>query len=391
MRDWADKIRGGDVRALARAISAVENRRPEAVPLLREVLPFTGRARVIGVTGAPGVGKSTLVDGLIRGFRAQDRTVGVLAIDPSSPLTGGAVLGDRVRMEKHHADPGVFIRSMASRGAPGGLAAAAGEAALLLDAAGKDIVLIETLGVGQDETGVAGLAGVTLLVLAPGFGDQVQALKAGVMEIASLFVVNKADMPGSAALEAEIREMVEMAGGASASRPRVLRAVATTGEGIEELLAAIDALDAPAGIRVPPPLAGAETFAVDHLGIAVRSIDEALRFYRDKLGMTVATRENIPEERVTVVMLPAGQTSLELLEATAPDSVIARFIDRRGEGLHHVALRVSNLDAAVARLQAAGARLINPPREGAGGRKYVFIHPASTGGVLLELVQDQES
>ena len=232
-----ERILSGDARAVARAASAVENRRPEALALMKELFPHTGRALMAGVTGAPGAGKSTLVDRLAEALRAEGRTVGVLAVDPSSPFTGGAILGDRIRMQRHHADPGVFIRSMASRGSLGGLAAATTDLALLLDAAGKDVVLIETVGVGQDEVDVARLADVTIVVLAPGMGDDVQALKAGIMEIADIFAINKADRPGADALEREVRAMLSLAGRASEGQPPVVKVVATEGTGAGELLA----------------------------------------------------------------------------------------------------------------------------------------------------------
>src|SRR5690349_18001660 len=187
------QIAGGDVRAMARAATAIENRAPESAKLLRELAPRAGRAIVAGITGPPGAGKSTLVDALARAIRREGKTVGILAVDPTSRVSGGAILGDRIRMQAHHGDPGVFIRSMATRGAAGGLARSTADLALLLDASGKDYVLIETVGVGQDEVEVASVADVTVLVLIPGMGDDVQAIKAGIMEIADIFVINKAD------------------------------------------------------------------------------------------------------------------------------------------------------------------------------------------------------
>src|SRR5580692_1461783 len=201
----AAQIVNGDVRSLARAATWIENRRPEAEALLRELFPRTGRAMILGVTGSPGAGKSTLGDQLIEKLRAEGKTVGVIAVDPTSPYTGGAILGDRIRMQRHHADPGVFIRSMATRGWLGGLAATTTDLTLLLDAAGKDVGLVETVGVGQDEVEIARLADVTVVVLVPGMGDDVQALKAGIMEIADVFVINKSDREGADALEGELK------------------------------------------------------------------------------------------------------------------------------------------------------------------------------------------
>jgi LAO/AO transport system kinase len=239
MRDWAEQIAAGDARALARAATAVENRRPESKELLRELFPRTGRAAVLGVTGPPGAGKSTLVDQLARALRQAGKQVGIIAVDPTSPFSGGAILGDRIRMQGHHGDPGVFIRSMATRGSLGGLAAATTDVALLLDAAGKDYVLIETVGVGQHEAEIASLAGVTLVVLVPGMGDDVQAMKAGIMEIADIFVINKADREGADRLEREIRATLGLAERTGGWMPPVVRTVATEGRGIEEVLHAV--------------------------------------------------------------------------------------------------------------------------------------------------------
>ena len=206
MNSWAAKIREGDLRALARAATGIENRDPQALDALRELAPFAGRARLAGITGPPGAGKSTLVDALAAAIRRQGKTVGIIAVDPTSPVSGGSVLGDRIRMQRHHGDPGVFIRSTATRGASGGLARSTEDLARLMDASGKDFVLIETVGVGQGEVDIAGFAQVTVVVLAPGMGDDVQALKAGLMEVADIFVVNKADRPGADRAEREFAQ-----------------------------------------------------------------------------------------------------------------------------------------------------------------------------------------
>ena len=247
MTAWSEKILSGDPRALARAATAIENRSAAAESLLKELFPHTGRASVIGLTGAPGAGKSTLTDGLIHELRREDKAVGVLAVDPTSPYTGGAFLGDRIRMLSHHADPRVFIRSMATRGQLGGLAAATTDMTLLLDAAGKEVVLIETVGVGQDEVEIAKLADVTVLVLVPGMGDDVQAIKAGVMEIADVFVINKADQPGGGAdrLEREILALQSLSTGPTDGFLQIVRTVATEGQGIGETLAAIRSFPRP--------------------------------------------------------------------------------------------------------------------------------------------------
>lgn len=236
---WAARIRAGDVRALSRAITAIENRDPSARDLLARLFPETGAAYLIGCTGAPGTGKSTLVDRLATHYRHANEAVGVIAVDPTSPYTGGAILGDRIRMQGHAGDSGIFIRSMATRGRLGGLSAATADAALLLDAAGKRIVLIETVGVGQDEVDVVRLADCTIVLLVPGLGDDVQSMKAGLMEIADIFVINKSDHDGADRLEQQISATLDLAPDITAWRPPIVHTVASEGRGVEELATAI--------------------------------------------------------------------------------------------------------------------------------------------------------
>jgi LAO/AO transport system kinase len=461
----ADRVRSGDVRALARAISLVEDGAPAGGALLRELFAHTGRAWLVGVTGPPGAGKSTLVDGLVRLARERQQTVGVLAVDPTSPFTGGAILGDRVRMQAHAGDAGVYIRSMATRGHLGGLARATSDAALVLDAAGRDLVVIETVGVGQDEIDIVRTADVSVVALVPGTGDDVQALKAGIMEIADIFVVNKADREGADRMAAAIEAVLSLhTYGPDDWRPPVLLTEATTGRGLPDLVAAIDRFRAYAGPNQPArrasraawrvrerlaerfvqhvethvlqagelsaladriaardldpysavdeilerawgeaqrrrsagaqersvrePGAGGREPALDHVGIAVSDIEAAIAFYRDALGLEVEAPEEVSSQRVRAHFIPAGQAALELLEGTTDDSLIARFVARRGPGLHHVTLRVDDIHAALARLKARGVRLIDEaPRPGAHGSLVAFIHPASAHGVLVELKQ----
>ncbi len=237
--NWAEQVRAGEVRAISRAITAIENREVEAEELLRNLFPFTGHAYLIGVTGAPGTGKSTLVDRLAAYYRRQQKTVGIIAVDPSSAFTGGAILGDRIRMQGHATDAGIYIRSMATRGFLGGLARATGDVALLLDAAGKQVVLIETVGVGQDEIDIVRLADCTLVLLVPGLGDDVQSMKAGLMEIGDIFVLNKSDREGADRLEQQLDAMLHLVPEREGWKPPVIRTVATEDKGSEALAGTI--------------------------------------------------------------------------------------------------------------------------------------------------------
>ena len=254
--DFVSRIRAGDIRALSRAISTVEDHTPESTALLKALFPHSGNALLIGLTGAPGSGKSTLVDQIARVYRKQAKTVGIVAVDPTSPFSGGAILGDRIRMQFHHADPGIYIRSMATRGSLGGLASTTADVATVLDASGRDIVMIETVGVGQDEVDIVRLADVTIVVLVPGMGDDVQTIKAGIMEIADIFVINKADREGAERVEREIRAMQTItpararatrAGGPDNPNnrsddwtPPIIKTVASEGTGVAELVEAIE-------------------------------------------------------------------------------------------------------------------------------------------------------
>ena len=240
--DYAREILAGSPRAVARLITRLEDEDQRAYPVMEELFPHTGKAYVIGITGSPGAGKSTLTDKLTHAIRKQGLTVGIIAVDPSSPFTGGAVLGDRVRMSQLSVDPGVYIRSMATRGFLGGTAKATGDVVKVLDAFGKDVVIIETVGVGQDEVDIIGIADTTCLVLVPGLGDAIQSMKAGVMEIADVFVINKADRPGSDQLWAEVSSRVEQDSQIKARdwTPQVVKTVAVEDTGTTDLVQAID-------------------------------------------------------------------------------------------------------------------------------------------------------
>jgi LAO/AO transport system kinase len=237
--DLVERARAGSPRAVARLISLVENASPQLRPIMAALNPLAGKARIIGLTGSPGVGKSTSTSALVGAFRKQGRRVGVLAVDPSSPFTGGALLGDRVRMQEHATDDGVFIRSMASRGHLGGLAWAAPQALRVLDASGCDVILVETVGVGQAEVEIASLADSTVVLVAPGMGDSIQAAKAGILEIADVFMVNKADRDGAQQTVRDLRNMIALAA-PDGWKPPIVATVASRGEGIDEVVERLD-------------------------------------------------------------------------------------------------------------------------------------------------------
>lgn len=434
-----ERVERGEPLALARAISLVEAGRSEGIALLRDLYGRTGRASILGVTGPPGAGKSTLVNRLIAHHRAAGRKVGVVAVDPSSAFSGGAILGDRIRMMEHTLDEGVFIRSMASRGQFGGLSRATRDAVDLLDAAGFDPILIETVGVGQDEIDVVRVADTVLVVLTPGQGDEVQAIKAGLLEIADVFVVNKADHAGADRLASDLEGMLAL-GGTRPWKPPIVRTIASDGSGVETLLAEVErhaswlqksgeratrrreglrlrlhdilkgrvmerlAADAPArralleweekvADRSVDPYTAASALlggpggaVLDHIGIAVRRLDERLPFYRDLLGLEHAGTEDVATEGVRAAFLPAGRTRLELLEPLRDDATLARHLAKRGEGVHHLCFEVEDLDAALHRLEAAGHEIVGGgARPGAEGSRVAFLHPRRTGGVLVEL------
>lgn len=235
----AEGILKGNIRSIARGITAVENNTPDALSLMKQIFPHTGKTTVIGLTGSPGAGKSSLVDTLAKLYRQRGEKVGILAVDPSSPFSGGAILGDRIRMQSLALDPGIYIRSMATRGNLGGLARATSDAALILDAAGYDRVIVETVGVGQDEVDIVKTADVTLVVMVPGMGDDIQSIKAGIMEIGDLFIINKSDREGVERIEKEIEAMLSLGHRPDFWQPPILKTVATRHQGLDEVIEAI--------------------------------------------------------------------------------------------------------------------------------------------------------
>ena len=449
----SERILARDPRAIARAITLIENEAPDAGRLIGAIYPHTGRAYLVGVTGPPGAGKSTLVDRLAAEFRKAGLTVGILAVDPTSPYSGGAILGDRVRMQSHAEDPGVFIRSMATRGHLGGLASTTAEAAIVMDAAGFDIIIIETVGVGQDEVDIVRMADISIVTVVPGTGDEVQALKAGIMEIADIFVVNKADREGADRTAASIEAMLSLEmWGDDSWRPPVMRTVATSGGGVPELVAMIDQyrqrtsatlierrrarsawrlreilgrrfvndveqrilakgefdqlLDA-VTLRTVDPYAAADSVMaramsprrrsdqaggaiagapLDHVGIAVNDAPAFAELFRKLVDLTTDEPETVGAHRLRFV--DAGGATLELIEAASPDAPVAKFLAKRGDALHHLCFRVTDIDAAIERLSKQGVKFIDEQaRTGAHGSRIAFIHPSSAGGLLIELKQ----
>jgi LAO/AO transport system kinase len=442
----------GDSRSVAKAITLVENESPEAVPLLKSIYSKTGRANTLGITGSPGVGKSTLADKLIAEFRKKNLTVGVIAVDPTSPFTGGAILGDRIRMSMHAADRDVFIRSMATRGFMGGLSRATADAVDILDASGKDWIMVETVGVGQDEIDVVELADVTLVLLNPGMGDELQALKAGLMEIADIFVINKADHEGAEKLRKEIEAVLSLV--QKDRNVPIVSTVASESKGIgiltEEIRKKFEAISDKnrkrmrreyvehrlsmilshriletvqrdflkpgewetilekvstrevdpystmeeilsrlrGHVEVGSTPSGEIEMVIDHIGIAVQSIEKAGGFYIGLLGHPLSKPEEIAGMGVRVAFVPCGDGRIELIEPARSDSAVAKFLEKRGQGLHHICFRVDDIALTLQKLCKEGWKLIDKePRPGADGSLVAFIHPEPASGVLVELKQ----
>ena len=445
--DQIEKVLNGEPRAIARAITTVENAVDGAVELMKGIFPKTGKALVIGITGAPGAGKSSLVDKLALHYKDKGERIGIICVDPTSPFSGGAILGDRIRMATLGLDKNVFIRSMATRGNLGGLSRATADAVAILDAAGFDKVIVETVGVGQDEVEIVKTADVSIVVLVPGMGDDIQAIKAGIMEIGDVFAINKADREGVLRTQKELEALLSLAHRPDFWNPPIVKTIATENKGIEDLSAAIESYRAfqktgDASLTRKQAIArwrlvellrerlltdlmnrnGSETAVenlagriaskeidlysaveelvgptvnkgpgpryINHLGVATKGIDEALGFWVDALGLENVHTEVVEDQKVRVAMLPIGESRIELLEPTSEDSPISKFLEKRGGGIHHVAIEVDDIKASLAKLKAKGVRLIDEvPRIGAEGCLVAFVHPSGTNGVLLELVQ----
>ena len=448
--DLIQRVLKGEPRAIARAITSVENGDEQSSDVMKAIFPETGKAVVIGITGAPGAGKSSLVDKLALLYKQRGERIGIVCVDPSSPFSGGAILGDRIRMATLGLDKNVFIRSMATRGNLGGLSRATVDAVAILDAAGFDKIIVETVGVGQDEVEIVKTADVSVVVLVPGMGDDIQAIKAGIMEIGDVFVINKADREGVLRTQKELESLLSLAHRPDFWNPPIVKTIATENKGIEDLSVAIesyrsfqnegntsltrrqaiarwrltellrerllrdvlgragaeqkldqlaadvaekrtDAYSAVEELTRPAAGSSAETRGpryINHLGIATKGIDEALGFWADALGLEAVHTETVDDQKVRVAMLPIGESRIELLEPTSEDSPISKFLEKRGGGIHHIAVEVDDIEAVLERLKSKGIRLIDEtPRIGAENCLVAFVHPNSTNGVLLELVQ----
>ncbi len=377
----AKKILKKEKLALAQFITLLENRNPQAIAETKKLRAASAdKAIRIGVTGPQGVGKSSLLSRLIEQALKKKKRIGVLVVDPTSPLHGGAFLGDRLRMQQHTLNNNVFIRSMATRTNQNGLSPAIDEAATALEAFGCDLILIETIGIGQDEIAVTQIVDRTALILSPDFGDKFQAMKSGLIEVCDLIVVNKIDLPKAKSALIVLQEM---------SKLPVFGVSAKSGTGVDKLLETLLKKGfSPRGAHQGRFFSEELSLSIDHIGIAVKKIKTALPFYQEQLGLKKVFIETVPQQKVRVAILPIGNSQIELLEATSKNSPIAKFIAKRGEGIHHIAFETTDLKKRLKNLSDQGVCLIDStPRRGAQGKQIAFLHPKSTFGSLVELTQ----
>lgn len=443
VKSLAARVVRGEHAAVGRALTIVINESEGSDELCRSFFAHAGRGHKLGVCGPPGAGKSSLINLLVGRLRKDGEKVGILAVDPTSPWTGGAFLGDRLRVQQHAMDPGVFFRSLGSRGTVGGLTSTIFNAIHVLEAWGCDRIILETVGTGQDEVEISHVADTVLYVTTPSLGDEIQAMKAGAMEAADVLVLNKSDLAEKDKALAALQEALNLGGRDEAGWPvQVVAASAAKGEGVGELLEAVkehrswlassgegdrrtkDQLrmelswlvarrvtrqsleqisDAhlgellakrtdpvTLGTRLATPLKAQRW--LDHVGVAVERIPEALPFYRESLGLEPLHEETVPSQGVRVVFLAApgaGPTDcqVELLEPIGAEGAVAKFLVKRGPGLHHVAFRSPDLAGEMAALRRKGTPpLEEAPRKGSRGHQVCFLHPKHAHGVLVELV-----
>lgn len=375
-------IKNGEHAALAKGISRIENQDISFQKCLRD-LSWEAQPLIVGITGPPGSGKSLLV-GKILEILAPQKRIGVIAVDPTSPITGGALLGDRVRMMDHSNHPNVFIRSMATRGALGGLNQSIQGVIDLFALAGFDMVIVETVGVGQTEIDVVNVADVVVMVQTPISGDDIQVSKAGVFEISNVFVINKSDLGGADLKIKEIRDFFQN----TPDPPLIVKTSALQNEGIPELVEAIELSANQTHLKKRVHTLGGQMKKVEHIAIAVENLDEEIEKYQNILGLTYLGTEVVESQKVRLAKFQIGETHLELLEPLSESSPISGFLKKKGPGLHHIAYEVSDIHQTMHDLSQKGLRLIDKdPRPGSDDSLIAFLHPKSMSGVLTELVQ----
>lgn len=395
--NWTQRLRG-----LSKAITLMEGNPSAGKKLIELCHPRKSgdpkHSHVIGITGLPGAGKSTLTNLLIQKLRQEGKSVCILAVDPSSQLSGGAILGDRIRMQDHFHDEQVFIRSMSSRGALGGLALATQSAIQLAKKADFDVILVETVGVGQSESEIIKIADTSILVLMPNSGDEVQLMKSGVIQLAHIYVINKSDIADTTWMEQELKENV-LTSNSQHWNPPVLKTSALKQDGISELIKAINdhgiflAQNGKSDIQKVNNVTLEKEMivkSINHLGIVPKDPKQARHFFSDILGLTNENSETVPDQKVSIDFLDCNKVRLELLSPTSPESPIAKFLETKGSGIQHIAFEVENLEHWLEHLRQNDIELIDKiPKKGAHQTRIAFVHPRSTGGILVELVEEK--